>query len=137
LEVDESLLTGESLAVTKNAEWVGEAATTLADRQNMAFAGALVARGRGKGVVVATASATHVGQLALDVIGSTGGKPPLLLRMERFTNYVAVGTLVAAVSIGLLGMVYSRSRQLPVRRPVDVARPPRCCRRCARRRFLD
>lgn len=105
LEVDESLLIGESFAVTKNASWIGTESTTLADQENMAFAGALVSRGRGKGIVVATATATHVGQLALDVLGSVGGKPPLLMRMERFTNYVAVGTLIAAVSIGLLGMV--------------------------------
>lgn len=105
LELDESLLTGESLAATKDAEWVGAESTTLADRRNMAFAGSMVARGRAKGIVVGTSLATHVGQLALDVLGSAGGKPPLLVRMERFTNYVAVGTLVAAVAIGGLGIV--------------------------------
>jgi len=105
LEVDESLLTGESLAVRKDPAWMGDEKATLADRQNMTFAGSLVARGRAKGVVVATGTATSVGQLALDVMGSSGGKPPLLERMERFTNYVAVGTLVAAGVIGLLGIV--------------------------------
>ncbi|HUE73590.1 MAG TPA: HAD-IC family P-type ATPase [Pirellulaceae bacterium] len=105
LEVDESLLTGESLAVRKDSAWKGAEGATLADRQNMTFAGSLVARGRAKGVVVATGTATSVGQLALDVMGSGGGKPPLLVRMERFTNYVAVGTLVAAGGIGLLGIV--------------------------------
>ncbi|MFZ4386431.1 MAG: cation-translocating P-type ATPase, partial [Chloroflexota bacterium] len=105
LEVDESLLTGESLAVKKDAAWMGTEGATLADRLNMTYAGSLVARGRAKGVVVATGTATGVGQLALDVMGSGGGKPPLLERMERFTNYVAVGTLVAAGVIGLLGIV--------------------------------
>lgn len=104
LEVDESLLTGESLAVRKDAAWTGKAEATLGDRQNMTFAGSLVARGRAKGVVIATGTATNVGQLALDVMGSGGGKPPLLERMERFTNYVAVGTLVASAGIGLLGI---------------------------------
>lgn len=104
LEVDESLLTGESLAVRKDPAWRGAEAATLADRQNMTFAGSLVARGRAKGVVVATGTATSVGQLALDVMGG-GGKPPLLERMERFTNYVAIGTLVAACGIGLLGIM--------------------------------
>ena len=105
LEVDESLLTGESMAVRKDAAWKGTENATLADRLNMTFAGSLVARGRAKGVVVATGTATNVGQLALDVLGSGGGKPPLLARMERFTNYVAIGTLVAAGGIGLLGIV--------------------------------
>ncbi len=105
LEVDESLLTGESMAVRKDAAWKGTENATLADRLNMTFAGSLVARGRAKGVVVATGTATNVGQLALDVLGSGGGNPPLLARMERFTNYVAIGTLVAAGGIGLLGIV--------------------------------
>jgi len=105
LEVDESLLTGESLAVNKDSAWLGAEGATLADRQNMTFAGSLVARGRAKGIVIATGTATSVGQLALDVMGSGGGKPPLLERMERFTNYVAVGTLAAAAIIGTLGFV--------------------------------
>jgi P-type Ca2+ transporter type 2C len=105
LEVDESLLTGESVAVRKDSSWMGPESSTLADRLNMTFAGSLVARGRGKGVVVATGTSTSVGQLALDVMGSGGGKPPLLERMERFTNYVAIGTVIAAAGIGLLGSV--------------------------------
>jgi Ca2+-transporting ATPase len=105
LEVDESLLTGESLAVGKDHAWKGLENATLADRLNMTYAGSLVARGRAKGVVVATGSATSVGQLALDVLGSGGGKPPLLARMERFTNYVAVGTLGTSAIIGGLGIL--------------------------------
>jgi magnesium-transporting ATPase (P-type) len=105
LEVDESLLTGESLAVRKDAHWLGEPGTLLADRRNMAYAGSLVTRGRALGVVVATGTATSVGQLALDVLGSQGGKPPLLERMERFSNYVAIATLVSAAAIGLMAMV--------------------------------
>lgn len=105
LDLDESLLTGESLAVSKDAEWNGEPSTPLADRRNIALAGSMVTRGRAKGVVVATGSATHVGQLALDVLSGAGGKPPLLARMERFTNQVAVGTLAAAILIGGLGIL--------------------------------
>lgn len=104
LEIDESLLTGESLAVTKDATWSGGPETALADRRNMAFAGALVSRGRAKGIVVATGTATAVGQLALDVLASSGGKPPLLVRMESFSSKVAVGTMAASVLIGGLGI---------------------------------
>jgi len=39
LEVDESPLTRETFAVTKDASWVGSGSTTLACRQNMAFLG--------------------------------------------------------------------------------------------------
>ena len=104
LEVDESLLTGESLTVLKQASWMGEPSTPLADRLNMVYGGSIVVRGRGRGTVVGTGTATAVGQLALDMLGTVGGKPPLLKRMEQFSLVVALAVLVAAVGIALLGI---------------------------------
>ncbi len=105
LEIDESLLTGESLAVSKDPTWTGSASTPVGDRRNMTFAGSIVVRGRAQGMVVATGPATHVGQLALDVMGATGGKPPLIERLERFTNVVAGSILAAACVVAALGVV--------------------------------
>jgi len=105
LEVDESLLTGESMAVLKDFAWQGDDSTPIGDRLNMAYAGSVVARGRAKGMVVATGTATSVGELALDVMRATGGKPPLLVRMERFTQVIAVTVLVAAIAVGIMGVV--------------------------------
>jgi magnesium-transporting ATPase (P-type) len=105
LDVDESLLTGESLTVLKNANWMGEPSTPLADRLNMVYAGSIVVRGRGRGIVVATGAGTAVGQLALDMMATVGGKPPLLKRMERFSQVIALAVVVAAVGIALLGIL--------------------------------
>lgn len=108
LEINESLLTGESLSVLKDPAWTGDESVILADRRNMAFAGSIVTSGRAKGVVVATGMATSVGQLALDVLGSVGGKPPLLVRMEKFTHFIAATVLVAVAIIGTTGVVSGR-----------------------------
>ncbi len=105
LEIDESLLTGESLAVSKDPTWKGDAPTPVGDRRNMAFAGSIVAHGRAQGLVVATGPATHVGELALDVLSTTGGKPPLIERLERFTRVVAAAVLAAAGAVAVLGVV--------------------------------
>lgn len=106
LEVDESLLTGESMAVLKDATWIGDEAAPLGDRLNMAFAGATVSRGRGMGIVVETGLRTHVGRLARDVIATEGGRPPLLIRMERFTHVIALFVVTAAIVIGTLGVLF-------------------------------
>ena len=105
LEVDESLLTGESLSVLKDSRKSVEPSTPLGDRLNMVYGGSLVVRGRARGIVVATATATAMGQLAQDMIATVGGKPPLLERMERFSQVIALVVVLAAVGIALLGIV--------------------------------
>ena len=108
LEIDESLLTGESLAVVKTAAAVLDEATVLGDRANMAFAGSLVNRGRGRAVVVATALDTELGAIAESVVDSSHAMPPLQQRMQRFTRRVAIfvgcAALVMAAILLLGGM---------------------------------
>ncbi|MHC4940135.1 MAG: cation-translocating P-type ATPase [Planctomycetota bacterium] len=105
LEIDESLLTGESLAVLKDSAWRGDPDTGLGDRINMVHAGSVVTRGRGRGVVVATGLDTTVGALALDVSAAPAGKPPLLVRMERFTKVIGLAVLFAAIAVALVGVL--------------------------------
>jgi P-type Ca2+ transporter type 2C len=108
LELDESLLTGESLPVVKDKSWTGEINTQIADRFNIAHAGSIVTRGRAKGLVVSTGMSTAVGLLALDIMGGTGGEPPLIVRMKRFTRVIAVAVLVSAFAIGALNVSSGR-----------------------------
>jgi len=110
LEIDESLLTGESIAVLKNADTVLKTETVLGDRVNMAFAGSLVARGRGRGVVVHTALATELGRIAAAVLTRPQAKAPLLIRMERFTHRVAIAVGVAAIVMAIVAF----SRGMPL-----------------------
>jgi len=108
LEVDESLLTGESLPVLKDESWVGEVNTQIADRLNIAHAGSIVTRGRAKGLVVSTGMFTAVGLLALDIEGAKGGEPPLINRMKSFSRVIAVAVLLLAFVIGALNVLMGR-----------------------------
>jgi Ca2+-transporting ATPase len=103
--VDESLLTGESLAVVKDPGWIGEERTPVADRLNLAHAASIVVRGRAKGVVVATGTKTMVGELAVDVMNGTGGKAPLLERMEHFAKTISYAVLAAVAVVSVLGVL--------------------------------
>jgi len=110
LEIDESLLTGESLAILKTANRVLDSSTFLGDRVNMLFAGTLVARGRSRGVVVATGFSTELGHIAADVLGKAPAKAPLLIRMEAFTQRVAILVGVAALIMAAVAL----SRGMPL-----------------------
>ncbi len=65
LKIEESSLTGESVATEKNALDIHQdPKTPLGDRSNMAFMSTLVTYGHGEGIVVATAMDTEIGKIA-------------------------------------------------------------------------
>lgn len=100
LQIDESMLTGESLPVDKRPEAALAEDAPLAERTNMAYAASMVAQGRGRALVVATGQETEVGRLAGSLAAEAPGEPPLVVRMRHFTQRL----LAALVSvIGILG----------------------------------
>jgi magnesium-transporting ATPase (P-type) len=102
LTVDESLLTGESLTVAKSASVILPADSVLGERINLAYAGTLVATGRARGLIVATGLHTELGRIAASVLGKRAVKPPLLVRMERFTHFIAIAVGIAALLVAAI-----------------------------------
>jgi len=101
LAADESFLTGESIASEKTTGRLPEE-TVVGDRKNMAFAGSTINSGRGVGIVVSTGIETQVGIIAKTVTESESGKPPLVLRMERFVKHISILVLVISAFLALL-----------------------------------
>lgn len=103
-QVDEAVLTGESLPVTKSADKSPETAG-LADQDSMIFAGTLVTQGLCAAIVCRTGSHTELGQIASLIATSENEKTPLQKAIINFSIYssIALGTLTIVVfGIGIL-----------------------------------
>ncbi|SNR23966.1 cation-translocating P-type ATPase [Blastococcus mobilis] len=105
LEVDESNLTGESLAVCKAVEATPGA--DVGDRTCMLFDGTTVVAGRGRAVVVAVGQATQAGRAAR---AAGGAAPPagVQARLGELTRAVLPLTLAGGAAVALLGVLWGR-----------------------------
>ena len=105
LHVDESLFTGESLPVAKTTARLDRDDLVIGDRTNMAYAGSLVASGRGRGYVVTTGGSTELGAIAQQVRTSERAATPLQRRMSRFARIVGLVVVGAATAAFVLGVI--------------------------------
>ncbi|MFE8072511.1 HAD-IC family P-type ATPase [Marinobacteraceae bacterium S3BR75-40.1] len=95
LQIQEAILTGESLPVEKNTRPV-EKAANLGDRSCMAFSGTLVTAGQGVGVVVATGTATEIGRISGLLSGVEHLVTPLVRQMDLFARWLTLFILLVA-----------------------------------------
>ncbi|MGF1568248.1 MAG: cation-translocating P-type ATPase [Nodosilinea sp.] len=102
LQIRESALTGESQAVTKQAQLVLADATPLAERSNLVFQGTEVVQGRGRVLVIHTGMTTELGRIAAMLQSVESEPTPLQQRMDQLGRVLVTGslTLVALVVIG-------------------------------------
>lgn len=104
LQIDEAMLTGESIATLKSSKTLHEKDSSLGDRLNMAFKGTFVAKGRGNGIAVATGMDTEIGHIARMLQEETN-VTPLQKRMTEFgknLSYIILLICLALFGVGLL-----------------------------------
>ncbi|MCW8328704.1 HAD-IC family P-type ATPase [Photobacterium sp. SDRW27] len=102
LAVDESMLTGESLAVSKNFHAEVDDDAPLSERVNQCFAGSIITHGRAQAIVTATATNTEIGRIARHVTQERVSEPPLMIRIRSFTYQVAGGIFVAILVLTIM-----------------------------------
>ncbi len=103
LQVDESALTGESVAVEKHAAALAHGAV-LGDRKNLGFAGTLVTYGQAEGVVVETGNRTETGRIARLIHEATNLTTPLTRKIAQFSKlvlWVILGLAAITFAIGV------------------------------------
>ena len=89
MKVDESALTGESLAVEKE-ETILEDKVPLGDQKNMVFSGSFVTYGRGSFLVTAVGMKTEVGKIASLLKNTSEKKTPLQVNLDQFGQKLSI-----------------------------------------------
>lgn len=102
VEVDQSVLTGESVPVVKQDGEVAES-VDMPDRNNMVYAGTLMTRGWTNALVLATGARTELGLIsgALRTIESLS--TPLLDKISLFARRMALVILLLSGAVALFG----------------------------------
>jgi len=102
--VDESILTGESEPVEKDAKAELTGKIPVGDQVNMVFSGCLVTAGRAKALVVATGMHTQMGHIAGFLNNSQKLRTPLQKRLDgvgKTISFIAIAAAAVVVFVEL------------------------------------
>ncbi|MBI2575487.1 cation-translocating P-type ATPase [Candidatus Woesearchaeota archaeon] len=104
LEIDESVLTGESVPSRKNSKELPEKAS-FADQKNMAFMGTTVTYGKAKAAVTSTGMKTEFGKIAKSLQETEESKTPLQVKFEGLSKRIGLAVVVMVAVVFLLGLI--------------------------------
>lgn len=100
LRIQESALTGESVAVDKSPNALTTADLPLGDRRNMAYMGTVVTYGRGKMLTTATGMQTELGAIATLMQSTERSPTPLQRRLDH------LGRVLAGVALAIVALIF-------------------------------
>lgn len=109
LAVDEAPLTGESVPEDKSSAPV-PAATPLADRVSIVYAGTAVTRGHGTALAVATGEQAEIGRLSGMTAEAKPPPTPLQRRLRDLTGLMVVAGI--GITLALTGLRFAQGASL-------------------------
>ena len=113
LSVDESALTGESLPVKKDAEFVCQKSTSVAERANMLYSGCFVSAGNGQMLVTGVGNDTEFGQIAQELSSIEKTTTPLQEKLDKLGKQITVlGASAAAIVFAIEVLQFVMNGQL-------------------------
>ncbi|WP_397569553.1 cation-translocating P-type ATPase [Schlesneria sp. T3-172] len=105
LQIEEAVLTGESVPVTKTSEPIAEDDAALGDRLNMAFLGTTITDGRGRMLVTSTGSQTEVGKIGTLINEVVARTSPLEQQLAQLGRLIIGVVLILCAVIVLAGWI--------------------------------
>ncbi len=105
LNIDESMLTGESLPARKHTHKFNREDAPLADRRNMGFMGTLVTGGQGLALVIATGRFTQIGQLHIMLEEARPPETPIERQLGRLGDQLVLMCLAVCSVVFVIGFL--------------------------------
>jgi len=108
VQINESSLTGESVAIDKVVDTLQESELALGDKKNMIFSGSFVTSGRGQAVVTAIGMNTEIGKIASLLDSAKEKKTPLQVSLDQFGKRLAIGIILICLFVFWLDILRGR-----------------------------
>ena len=105
LKVEESSLTGETEAISKNAEVICKKDIPLGDKINMVYMASTVVNGHAKAVVTDIGMNTKVGQIADMINQNESPETPIQKKLGKVGKTLGIICLVICVIIFVIGLI--------------------------------
>lgn len=107
LNIDESMLTGESLPVLKKAVDIipDEKPETLQAHEESVYMGTLTVSGTAKAVVVNTGMNTEMGKIAGMIQNVEDELTPLQKKLDKMGNFIVYGCIVICLVVSVIGLL--------------------------------
>jgi Ca2+-transporting ATPase len=109
LEVNEAILTGESLPIRKENKKLHENAV-LTERINMLYAGTSIVKGNCKCLVVSTGQETEFGKIAGILKKLNPEETQMQKKLNKFAAQISLITLVISALVLIIGLVYGMDK---------------------------
>ena len=106
LKIDESSLTGESVAVEKHFDQVYDGKMEIGDRENLAYSSTIVTYGRGMGVVIETGHKTEIGKIATSIATVGDEQTPLQRKLAKLSKTLGILVIVICAVVMGVGLLY-------------------------------
>ena len=105
LMVEEASLTGESVAVTKNNEYIESEDIAIGDMKNSLFSSTSITNGKAKAIVTNVGMHTEIGKIAKLLNEQTNELTPLQHKLSKVGKIIGLMSLVICALVFVLEMI--------------------------------